>query len=169
MSEAIYAELEQFIRSHGAKNVRMIDPRLVVTGEWVRLKCQFGCARYGKYHTCPPYSPRPEETRRLLDGYSVGLLIHWGSRFPGYAIFFEIERRAFRLGLHKAFGLASGPCDLCEECEVEEPCRQPNRARPSMEACGIDVFFTARSEGLPIEFIESRDDAPNFYSLLLVE
>ena len=38
-----------------------------------------------------------------------------------------------------------------------------------MEACGIDVFQTAHDAGFPLEVVTSRDDTPNFYSLLLVE
>ena len=70
---------------------------------------------------------------------------------------------------HKAFTLASGPCRLCEKCDTSSPCRHPHMARPAMEACGIDVFETARAVDFPIQTLTSRDETPNFYSLLLVE
>jgi predicted metal-binding protein len=38
-----------------------------------------------------------------------------------------------------------------------------------MEACGIDVFQTARKAGFPIEVVARRRDVPHYYSLLLVE
>jgi predicted metal-binding protein len=81
----------------------------------------------------------------------------------------EIERQVFLKGFYKAFAMASGPCELCEECNLDGDCRYPYEARPSMEACGIDVFQTAREAGFPIEVLTSCEDTPNFYSLLLVE
>ena len=48
----------------------------VITAPWVRMKCQFGCAGYGKTLCCPPHTPTPEEMRRVLDSYSHALLLH---------------------------------------------------------------------------------------------
>lgn len=162
-------DVEQVILSHGAQAVRRIDPRQIVTAEWVRLKCKFGCGGYGRCLTCPPNSPTPDETRRLLDGYFVALLIHWGREAGGRAVLAEIERGVFLKGYYKAFALASGPCGLCPECSLDEGCVHPSEARPAMEACGIDVFQAARDAGFPIEVVTCHDDTPNFYALLLVE
>jgi len=38
----------------GALSAKVIEPGSIVTAPWVRLKCQFGCGRYGKSHCCPP-------------------------------------------------------------------------------------------------------------------
>ena len=141
----------------------------MVTAEWVRLKCQDGCGGYGGCLTCPPHSPTPDQTRKVLDSYSVGYLIHWGPNAGGREVMAEIERQTFLMGLYKAFALASGPCSLCRGCDLDQPCRHPQQARPAMEACGIDVFQTAHDAGFPLEVVTSRDDTPNFYSLLLVE
>ena len=162
-------EIEEIIMSSGAAGTRRVDPREVPTAEWVRLKCRFGCGGYGGCLTCPPYAPTPEETRGMLDSYSVGYLIHWGREFGGRKALAEMERRVFLKGFYKAFAMACGPCELCNECDPEEPCRHPDQARPCMEACGIDVFQTARDAGFPIEVVVSHEDIPNFYSLLLVE
>ncbi|UCF44650.1 MAG: hypothetical protein JSV99_12255, partial [Planctomycetota bacterium] len=48
-------------------------------------------------------------------------------------------------------------------------CRHPERARPAMEACGIDVFSTVRKVGLPIEVVRTRRQCPNYYGLILVD
>ena len=169
MAENEWREIEEMILSHGAAEVRRIDPRRVPTGEWVRLKCQFGCGGYGRCLTCPPHAPAPERTRRLLDDYTVGFLIHRGPKSGGRKVLAEMERDVFLQGYYKAFALGSGPCGLCPECDVEEPCRHPSQARPAMEASGIDVFQTARDAGYPIEVVTCREDALNMYSLLLVE
>jgi predicted metal-binding protein len=81
----------------------------------------------------------------------------------------EIEREVFLLGYWKALLFACGPCDLCSPCPLEHPCRHPRYARPSMEACGIDVYETAHRAGFPLEVVRTHEDTANFYSLLLVE
>lgn len=66
----------------------------------------------------------------------------------------KVEARAFALGYRFATGFIAGSCKLCKECvtiDSHQPCRQPFRARPSMEAVGIDVFKTAENAGLPFE------------------
>ena len=169
MAKNPWKEVEDIILSRGAAGVRKIDPRQVPTAEWVRLKCQFGCGGYGQSLTCPPYAPTPDQTRKLLDGYSVGVLIHWGHETGGRKALAKMERQVFLKGWYKAFAMASGPCELCSECDLEGGCDHPSQARPSMEACGIDVFQAARNAGFPIQVVTCRKDRPNFYSLLLVE
>ncbi len=39
---------------NGATAARIVLPSSVVTSEWVRWKCQFGCPVYGMRHCCPP-------------------------------------------------------------------------------------------------------------------
>jgi len=71
----------------------------------------------------------------------------------------KVEARAFALGYRFATGFVAGSCKLCNECvtiDSHEPCRHPFRARPSMEAVGIDVFKTAENAGLPFE-IPAKD------------
>jgi hypothetical protein len=38
-----------------------------------------------------------------------------------------------------------------------------------MEACGIDVFKTARDNGFHIEVVRTRDEEMNIFGLILVE
>ena len=63
----------------------------------------------------------------------------------------KIEAAAFNLGYRFAAGFTGGPCILCDECVTKqpgEPCRHPFKARPAMEAMGIDVFKTAEKAGV---------------------
>ncbi len=154
----------------GAEEVKIISPENVFTGRWVRLKCQYGCGGYGKSLTCPPYSPKPEETEKILSDYEDALLIHFPTSVEDISnIMVDLEREAFLSGFYKAFSMPAGPCGLCEECSVEEGCINPRKARPAMEACGIDVYQTAREAGFPIEVVRSRDCPQNYYGLLLLE
>ena len=80
----------------------------------------------------------------------------------------ELERAAFLAGFHKAFAMPSGPCFLRKTCDLAS-CQHPELARPSMEACGIDVYRTARASGLPIEVYADVDAEENYHGLLLLE
>jgi len=155
----------------GASEAKAIKAKDVVTAEWVRLKCQFGCGGYNQHLTCPPFSPTPSVMRKILDEYEWAILLKFKPPWPGKIrlVITDIERAVFLSGYYKAFGLASGPCDICEECSVKEGiCRSPDKARPSMEACGIDVYATARGAGLPIHVVRTRDETPTYYGLVLV-
>lgn len=154
----------------GAADAKRIDPRKVPTAEWVRWKCRYGCGGYGSSLTCPPHSPAPAETRRLLDGYRTAILVHCAAEYTDVkGLIVDLEREAFLAGYYKAFGLGAGPCSLCGKCVFDEGCRHAHRARPAMEACGIDVFATARAAGFPIEVVTDRSCPQNYYGLLLLE
>ena len=153
----------------GAKHAKVVSTEKVFTAPWVRWKCQYGCGGYGSSLLCPPHSPTPEETRKVLDGYARAVLIHAGPRMDVRRTIGALEREAFLAGFYKAFGFACGPCGLCEECAFDKGCRHADLARPAMEACGIDVFRTARTAGFPIEVVTSRSSPQNYYGLLLLE
>ena len=86
------------------------------------------------------------------------------------AIVVELEREIFLRGAWKAFGLGAGPCYMCKSCVLEAgKCRHPHEARPAMEACGIDVYSTARRAGFEIEVVRTMDQCPNYFGLVLVD
>lgn len=151
-------------------NARVIPPSDVETAAWVRLKCQFGCDGYEQCLVCPPFTPTPEQMRKVLDCYRRAVLIHFSPDAQIKATVAELEREFFLQGAWKAFGLGAGPCYFCRSCPVEEKlCRHAERARPAMEACGIDVFSTARKFGFPIEVVRTTRQCPNYYGLILVD
>jgi predicted metal-binding protein len=163
------------LQESGVDDVMIIETATVVTAPWVRLKCRFGCGGFGLRLCCPPHTPSPEETRKVLDSYGQALLLHkhWIKGYGTIQKFneelVELERALFLDGFYKAFAMGSGPCTLCAECDTSGTCRNAERARPSMEACGIDVFATARYHGLPIEVVRTRNQERNIYGLVLVE
>jgi predicted metal-binding protein len=154
----------------GIIEVQIISPTDIKTAAWVRLKCQFGCDCYGQCLVCPPFTPTPDEMRKVLNSYRRAILIHFDRRTNIKARIAELEREIFLRGEWKAFGLGAGPCPFCRDCNVEQKqCRHPERARPSMEACGIDVFSTVKKFNLPIEVVRTTRQCPNFYGLILVD
>jgi predicted metal-binding protein len=162
----------------GIEGAKIIDPGSIVTAEWVRMKCQYGCPGFGMSLCCPPRTPTPDMTRKVIDSYQKAILLHRrllkgkrrGERaktFSEAVVRLEIE--IFLDGYYKAWNMGSGPCDLCKGCNLTGPCKQGLEARPSMEACGIDVFKTARDNGFRIEVVRTHDQERNIFGLVLVE
>jgi len=76
-----------------------------------------------------------------------------------HRIVHKIESQAFALGYRFAAGFIAGSCKLCKKCvaaSAHESCRNPFRARPSMEAVGIDAYKTAENAGLSFD-IPAKD------------
>jgi predicted metal-binding protein len=158
----------------GFTAAKWIDPRTIVTAEWVRMKCQFGCVRYGTSLCCPPHAPTPQTTRKVIDSYTKALLAHrkveGGKRARDLTqILVRLEREIFVDGYYKAWSMGSGPCSLCKTCDTSGPCQHGREARPSMEACGIDVFRTVRDNGFTINVVRTHEDEQNQYGVILVE
>ena len=157
----------EMLRARGADPAIEIDPRTVETAAWTVFKCKYGCARYGKTHCCPPEAPDYARTRAVLDSFSTGILFrvhHWNAT----AMAAEGARRLFLDGYYKALAFGSGPCKLCPSC-APEGCRFPGKAVPAMEACGIDVFATARAHGLEVRTLRVLGEERNHFGLILVE
>jgi predicted metal-binding protein len=163
--------LKTFIRqAHelGALEAKLIKAASIVTAPWVRLKCRYGCGGYNTSLCCPPHTPTYLEIRDVIASYQYALLIHCKELGSITTIVCDLERRIFLTGYHKALGMGSGPCQLCEKCNSKR-CIHTEEARPSMEACGIDVYTTVRSNGYPIEVVKNYSDDANYYGLVLIE
>jgi predicted metal-binding protein len=150
----------------------------IVTGEWVRMKCLFGCSGFGRRFSCPPYTPAPSETKAVLAGYHDAVLIRFDGDFwettPDRPVSREmthfvqevmsgLETAAFQDGLYKAFGYTGHQCGLCPRCSAKEKgavitdCRNRRLMRPSMEAAGIDVYATCRNAGWELGVLACAD------------
>jgi len=162
----------------GASEARIINARTVKIAQWVRQKCQYGCDGWGSSHCCPPFTPKPKETARVLADYRRALLFAYRLQGAGASqktsrrrrdFLLELERTCFQDGHHKAFAYSCGPCGLCAACDTTRPCRKQEQARPSMEACGIDVFATARANGIEMHVVRDEEDDYTFCYLLLID
>jgi predicted metal-binding protein len=155
----------------GATDAKVINASSIKTAAWVRNKCKYGCSGFGESLGCPPYSPTPEETQKVLDAYKKAVLIHCrsNSKKDISEIVVEVEKEAFLSGFYKAFGMGAGPCRLCSVCGLKKGCRHPEEARPAMEACGIDVYQTARNNGFTIQVVTSPRCKANYFGVVLIE
>jgi predicted metal-binding protein len=174
-------ELEPLFKERGFPDFRWIGGRQVVTGEWVRLKCMFGCKGFSTRACCPPNVPSVKECRRFFDGYSAIAVFHfrkavtsreerhaWGRAVNESLL--ALEREVFLRGYYKAFLLFMDACRLCPECAgTRERCRNPASARPGIDALGVDVFATVRSLDYPIEVLSEHSQPMNRYAFLLVD
>lgn len=157
----------EMLRARGADPAIEIDPRTVETAAWTVFTCKYGCARYGKTHCCPPEAPTWKQTQEILDCYHRAVLFcvhHWETS----AMVAEVVREAFLDGYYKAIGFGSGPCEICKKCNPEG-CNFPDKVIPAMESCGIDVFATARNNGLEIHTLRDPEEQRNCFGLILFE
>ena len=164
----------------GATHAKQVHPSSVVTASWIRSKCQFGCPGYDRSYSCPPHTPTPQETREILDSYHRSILFHievphMPEKEKHYRKYFDmlvdLEGELFKDGYYKAFVFLAGPCRICKKCAKleQKPCNLLGRARPCMEACGMDVYQTARNNGFFIETLRERTETNNEYCLMLVD
>jgi len=155
----------------GADDVVIFNIEDIVFDSRTILKCMYGCADWGKGHTCPsrPGSLKPWEYKDVLKNYSWGIIIHSTKKKVSQDVSFEIEREAFLKGYYFAFSMSD--CAVCPECAgfKGEPCRMPKKARPAFHSVGIDVFATVRKFGLPIETLKDTNDVQNWYSAVFIE
>lgn len=133
----------------GAIDAAIVPSQKIVVAHWVRLKCMYGCNDYGKWRTCPPYTPDADLMKKILKEYSKVLLMTASNHSSATELAVKMMFWMYSKGNFKAFPLGSGRCRLCEECDINN-CKHPELAYPSMEACSIDVFGTAQNAGLSL-------------------
>jgi predicted metal-binding protein len=153
----------------GAAGAEIIRADQLVVDERVRLKCSVPrCLRAGETPNCPPNTPDLDLIRKAFSKYKWGILLKthvepMEDYAPGHMdktgvdrtllfhqktgkIIYELERLVYKHGYYLAMGLGGGSCKdyLCKGlvCQFKDSgrCRFPLRARPSMEAMGIDVL-----------------------------
>lgn len=154
----------------GCDRASVIPAANVATAAWVRFKCRYGCPGYGGTLMCPPHSPTPAETAEVVRCYRRAILLHSPEHRRLNRIAATLERTLFLDGYYKAWAMGSGPCRLCRAgCAFGEGCRHPYLARPAMEACGVDVFETARRSGFSIGVVRTQRDPQDYFALILVD
>ena len=138
------------------------------------------CGMYGKRWTCPPGVGTPEELERRVRAYPLAAVltckydIEDSFDFEGMMkgqrdarrVFAEVAEKMRAAG--EAFlMLGNEGCDRCESCTYPDaPCRFPDKAMPSVEACGINVMQLAKEIGV------RYNNGPNtvtYFSMILFE
>jgi len=94
----------------GAVEAKIIASDKVVVENRVLLKCLSGCHMYGHKFVCPPYTPTPDEFRKILKEYQNILIV----KFPAYA---EAEEDVGRSLLKNQFA-PDTPSDIRERTKL---------------------------------------------------
>ncbi len=80
---------------------KLIPVKDIEVAEWVRWKCEYGCKAFGKHLTCPPYTPRPEDTRKLIKPKFNRFHYFLKKRSPPFTLKFPIFIRKNHLTVYK--------------------------------------------------------------------
>jgi predicted metal-binding protein len=189
----------QYAVKLGADEARVVDASTIPVKDAVAFKCRVPqCFGYNNCGQCPPHAPKPAEIRQLLKGFRHGVLflrrvdakllkLDRGDKDRKAAfrrileIVSRVESAAFYDGHYLAVGFGAGSCfsSLCDPklgCQVlkGEKCRFPIKARPSMEAVGMDVYNLITAAGCDIYPYGSNadpEDIPlaNLAGLVLIQ
>jgi len=174
-------KLESIFNKYGYPDFTWIDPKEIVTAQWVRTKCIFGCDNYGQRACCPPNTPSVSECRQFFNEYRSAVILHFTKSFEnpedrhgwGRIInqrLLSVEKEAFLSGYEKTFLLLMANCSLCKKCaNVKGDCKNPESARPTPEAMAIDVYSTVRKYDFPIQVVSDYSKTLNKYAFLLIE
>lgn len=182
----------------GATDAKIINTNIIVIEERVRGKCLIPtCSKSGVCAHCPPYALDLDLMRKIVNDFRYAIFtkievpseeitvpqvlengLHVRTVIKDHEIVSKIEAEAFYDGYYLAMGFADGSCKtyFCPnlECSALIPgqsCRHPRRARPSMEAVGINAYLLATRVGwsiYPIGRNTSPSDVPYGVSLGLV-
>lgn len=163
----------------GASDAKIIATNEIPIEDEIIDLCQEPlCESYGQSIYCPPHVMKPQKFRELLTEYENAIIfkIQVSSeillskeRFNEFRKIYEIAAQltalAIAAGCSKSKGLAAGSCKpvYCPEYQCQalidgETCRYPDKARPSMEAVGINVFKLVKEVGWEIHKITENSD-----------
>ncbi len=119
---------------------------------YVREACKANyCGRYNKTWLCPPAVGEIEELSKKYAVYKNAFVfstVHEiedsfdiEGMFEGRIQHDKVEKLIEKFVCENGGKLlGAGSCDICEKCTYPDaPCRFPEIAKPSVEACGIDV------------------------------
>jgi predicted metal-binding protein len=141
--------------------------------EMRKVVAEYKTAILARFETAPGPGADPKHTHHYF----------WNSVTHLHKTVYELEKRAFLSGYYKALGFYAMPCTLCETCVVEEKlekgeevspleplrCRHKDMMRPSMEACGVDVFKTLENAGYSPQVLKSYSDSVVLFGMVLLE
>jgi predicted metal-binding protein len=131
---------------------------------------------------CPPRTGTITEIADKFRTFNTGILVQYAKRLDvkndragltaTKRILHEIilETEDFlreQTGIPAIFGMIGGECELCEKCAgfMGETCVYPDRARPSLEALGVDVIGLLDALSLDGRF---HDDKITWTAMVLI-
>ena len=134
---------------------------------------EYKTAILARFETVPGPGTDPKHTHHYLMNSVANL----------HKTVYQLEIKSFLSGYYKALGFYAMPCSLCETCVAEEKlekneeaslldttkCRHKDIMRPSMEACGVDVFKTLENAGYSSRVLKSYSEKVVLFGMVLLE
>ena len=167
------SKLDNYVQK--AKELKMANAMIISSSDIyfdIRaiLKCRWGCEDFfNQTIKCNTRNTSFQERTEMIKAYQNILFVHSHDDRELSKAVFEIERTAFVDGHYFAFAIRF--CKLCKSCAVDldKSCPTPDKVRPCDQSFGIDVYKTAKKQGLPCNVLQSKKDVQNRYGFVLIE
>lgn len=156
-------DIEEYLSRPDIFEYRLISAEEIPFSPAVREACaRNACGMYGKTWTCPPGVGTLEElerkikSRRCAAVFTCKFDLEDSFDFEGMKEGQKSTKRVLKAVTEEMrsdgiafYALGNEGCDLCEKCTYPHaPCRFPDSAVPSVEACGINVMQLAKQIGI---------------------
>ena len=154
----------EIARQAGFKEVFPMDPQKLKFLDAVRDMCTVNkCGQYDKKWVCPPGCGSIDEMASRYHHFQDGIIFQtvWNmeDEFDIDAMYGVAESHKKATGRllvmlseidEEIVPFGNDGCGFCEECTYPDaPCRFPDRAFPSLEACGLLVSDVCKDNGVP--------------------
>lgn len=154
---------EKYLEGKGIFQYKVISADEIPFSDEVRKACEANlCGKYATCWTCPPGVGDMRELEKKIKSYKTATVftckydledsfdfetMREGGRRTA-AILREIIAEMRNDGI-ELMALGCEGCGLCEKCSYPDaPCRFPDKAVPSIEACGVSVVTLAKNIGI---------------------
>ena len=155
--------MEKYIKNKNVFQYKIIPSSQIPFSQAVADACKANlCGKYGTCYTCPPAVGFWKDLETKVKGYSKALVysckysLEDSFDFEGMVYGAATTQNILREIVEELKSdnqdfmvLGCEGCNLCEKCGYPDtPCRFPDKAVPSVEACGIDVVALAKNIGI---------------------
>ena len=155
-------ELIKCAKEEGFDHVSRLPLDALILNQEVRNMCNADkCKNYGRNWSCPPAIGEFQEIQAAIDAFDTGVLVQSTGQMEDS---FDFEVIMETEALHKErfdrlvdtlrekgeemFPMGAGTCTRCKKCSYpDEPCRQPDKMYPSMEALGLWISDVCKRSG----------------------
>ena len=173
--------MEKYLKNKNVHEYKIINPTEIPFSQEVVDACKANrCGKFGTCWTCPPGVGDFRELEAKIKSFNKAVVFSCkydledsfdfetmveGAKTTAN-ILIEIREELKRDGvIHMALGCEG--CVLCEKCTYpDSPCRFPDKATPSVEACGINVVELSRKIGIKYN---NGTNAVTYFCILLTQ
>ena len=163
LSFAADMNIEKYLNKPEIFQYKLIETSDIPFSQAVVDMCKANrCGKYGTCWTCPPGVGNLDELERKIKSYKTACVFtckydledsfEFEGMIEGQKSAKQVLRsitESLRTDGEKFMALGCEGCGLCEKCTYPDaPCRFPEKAVPSVEACGINVVRLAKESGI---------------------